>query len=61
MRGSLSNHGQNVKILMFGVQMLSKLYLILTLHHGEHGLLLLKCLTPTMHAVQLRLCQVPIC
>ena len=53
MRGLPSSHGRNLKILMFGDQMLFKLYVplpaILTLHHGEHGLLLLNYLILTTH------------
>ena len=53
MRGLPSSHGRNLKILMFGDQMLFKLYVplpaILTLHHGEHGLLLLNYLILITH------------
>ena len=53
MRGLPSSHGWNLKILMFGDQMLFKLYVplpaILTLHHGEHGLLLLNYLMLITH------------
>ena len=51
-RRSSSSHGLNVKILMYGVQTLYKLYVlhreILTRLHGEDGWLLLNFLILTM-------------